>query len=403
MRIRLLSLLGALAAILTLAVACGDDDGPSASPSGSGSANGTPADVGPAQAVAVFALADGTHAVVEALLERDDIRLVLAAESSREDASFDGLTVPGDFEIIGTSTASTARANEAFEAGYEDAAGSPPDDTARQTYDAVYVAALAAAAANNSDPAAVAVHMPYVANPPGEIVGPGADEFARALTLLAEGADINYVGVSGLVDLDANGDLSKGATEVWKLINGAIAPLETRDVDLAAEIEAENPPGSPAPAAEPPADPLVGTTSTDVSAAEIATEEINAAGGVFGQPVEQVGGEGAAQVVIASSADTAPAEDVVVLSLSSTADPNTADDHLFRLAPPATLQAPVLANLAGEREIGVICVVHSDDPAAQAMATAFKTAFEHKGGAVRQVFALAGGDETDLLAECIGE
>jgi ABC-type branched-subunit amino acid transport system substrate-binding protein len=402
MRFRLLILTTGLTGIVTLALACGDDDGSSPSPSG-GSPGPTAADVGPAEAVAVFAPAEGTHAVVEALLARDDIRLVLAAESSRDAASFDGLTVPGDFEIVGASTASTARANEAFEAAYEDAAGSPPDDTARQTYDAVYVAALAAAAANNSDPAAVATHVPYVANPPGEIIGPGADEFARALTLLAEGADVNYVGVSGLVDIDANGDLSKGAVEVWKLINGAVAPLETRDVDLAAEIEAENPPGSPAPAAEPPGDPLVGTTTTDMSAAEIATEEINAAGGVFGQPVQQIGGEGAAHIVIASAADTAPAEDVVVLSLSTTADPNTADDFLFRLAPPATLQAPVLANLAVEREIGVICVVHSDDPAGQAMATAFKTAFEHKGGAVRQVFALASGDEGDLLAECIGD
>jgi hypothetical protein len=292
--------------------------------------------------------------------------------------------------------------NEAFEAAYEEATEGEPDDTARQTYDAVYVAALAAAAANNSEAAAIAAHLPYVANPPGEIVGPGADEFSRALIILGEGRDINYVGVSGLVDLDANGDLSKGATEVWKVINGQIAPLETRDVDLAAEIEAEVPPGALSPADSAPGEPLVLTTSADTDAADLAIAEITEAGGVFGQPIEQLEDGGEPNVVIASSADTAPATDAVVLSLSTTPDPTTADDHLYRLAAPQTLQAAVLANIAREREIGVVCVVHSDDPAGQAMSAAFRTAFEHKDGAVRQEGRLGTAPVADLLADCIG-
>ena len=90
------------------------------------------------------------------------------------------------------------------------------------------------------------------------------------------------------------------------------------------------------------------------------------------------------------------------ISLSTSADPTTAADQLFRLAPPQTLQTPVLANLAGERDVSIVCVVHSDDPAGQAMAGAFKVAFEQKGGAVRRTVTLGEGDTAELLDGCIG-
>ena len=45
----------------------------------------------------------------------------------------------------------------------------------------------------------------FVANAPGEKVGPG--DMAKALELLKDGKDIDYVGVAGEQEIDENGDV----------------------------------------------------------------------------------------------------------------------------------------------------------------------------------------------------
>ena len=60
-----------------------------------------------------------------------------------------------------------------------------------------------------------------VANPPGEVVGPGLEGISRALTLLAEGQDVNYEGAAGPVDFDEHGDVV-GPIEIWKIEGGEI-------------------------------------------------------------------------------------------------------------------------------------------------------------------------------------
>ena len=66
--------------------------------------------------------------------------------------------------------------------------------------------ALAAAKAGSDDRQAIRDALPEVANPPGEVVGPG--EFAKALELIAAGEDINYEGAAGSQDFDENGDVA---------------------------------------------------------------------------------------------------------------------------------------------------------------------------------------------------
>ena len=51
-----------------------------------------------------------------------------------------------------------------------------------------------------------------VANPPGEVVGPG--DIARALELVRDGEDINYIGASGDVDFDEFGNVVS-SMRVW--------------------------------------------------------------------------------------------------------------------------------------------------------------------------------------------
>ena len=59
----------------------------------------------------------------------------------------------------------------------------------------------------------------FVANAPGEKVGPG--DMAKALELINDGKDIDYVGVAGDQEIDANGDVSN-TIEVWTIENGKV-------------------------------------------------------------------------------------------------------------------------------------------------------------------------------------
>ena len=58
-----------------------------------------------------------------------------------------------------------------------------------------------------------------VANPPGEIVGPA--DIAKALELVREGKDVNYVGASGDVDFDEDGNVVS-SMRVWRVKDNTI-------------------------------------------------------------------------------------------------------------------------------------------------------------------------------------
>lgn len=98
----------------------------------------------------------------------------------------------------------------------------PPLPYIDTTYDAVVLIALAAAkAGTTTDSAAIRDALRDVANPPGEIVGPGIDGIKRALELIRQGKDINYEGAGGSQDFDDNGDVIS-TIEIWKIEGGAI-------------------------------------------------------------------------------------------------------------------------------------------------------------------------------------
>ncbi|MEK7248096.1 MAG: ABC transporter substrate-binding protein, partial [Chloroflexota bacterium] len=308
-----------------------------------------------------------------------------------------------------------------------------------QAYDAVYTVTLAAGAANSGDGAAIKDNLTYVANSPGEITNYGGEAFANAAEVLAaEGGDVNYIGASGQVDIDVSGEMSKGTAQTWKVLNGQIAPIETRDVDLAAESGDEVPTGELKRAEAPPAEPLViGVIVTDDeigtaidNAAQMAADEINGAGGVFGldvvlavETITDASGAGTAAsalidagagvIVGPVAADTAgPALDeakgasVPLLALSSAPELSALDGggFLFRLTPSLALQMPVLANLALEAEKSTVCVVYANSTAGETLAAAFKKAMDFKEATVRasEAFDPASGDYAALLESCIG-
>ena len=110
-----------------------------------------------------------------------------------------------------------------FDAAYEASfAVLPPLPYIDTTYDAVVLIALAAAkAGTTTDSAAIRDALRDVANPGGEVVGPGVDGIKRALDLIAQGKDINYEGAGGSQDFDENGDVIS-TIEIWKIENGKI-------------------------------------------------------------------------------------------------------------------------------------------------------------------------------------
>lgn len=112
----------------------------------------------------------------------------------------------------------------AFASAYTDAYAVelPVEPYLAETYDAVAVIALAAAkAGTTTDSVAIRDALRSIANPPGEVVGPGVAGIRRALSLIADGADINYEGASGAVDFDENGDVF-GPIEIWQITGGEI-------------------------------------------------------------------------------------------------------------------------------------------------------------------------------------
>ena len=158
----------------------------------------------------------------------------------------DGLQSPDMFAELGW---------DVFEGSYGTAAGAPETDAAamfqqaweeaygeipavpylREINDAIYLIALAAEQAGSTDSAAIRDALREVANEPGTAVGPGQEGWQAAVAAIDAGEDINYEGAAGSVDLDENGDVSKGTIIIWQVQGGAIETTDSREIDLGAE------------------------------------------------------------------------------------------------------------------------------------------------------------------------
>ncbi len=441
-------LAGALIALLAVAVtACGDDDDDDddGTPTDAPSATETdaPADDGVDALAAMFFPESGRVALREAL-EQGIIDEFLFVDGTKSQSMFDDLGVENFEGMSGTQPGSP---NEAFTTAFAAAGGDPDAPFVKEGYDAAYVLALAAVAANSTDGADIAAHLPFVSNPPGEVVGFGADEFERAIGLLAAGTDINFVGASGPVDFDANGDLASGAVEIWKIVDGEITFQEARNADVAGVAGVEVPEGTLNPAATAPTEALrLGTILSitgDLSdfgppiedVIELAISEINAGGGVFGLDVELSKGdsgtnadtgqseatrlieiEGVHAIIGAlSSGVTQPIAEnvaapagVVMISPASTAPAiTTADDDglLFRTPIADVAQGEVLAKLALDLGYTSVCTLYVNTAYGQGLSEAFTSNFEAGGGTVPEQVAIEQEQTTYVteLRRCVGD
>ncbi len=145
------------------------------------------------------------------------------AESAGEDA-VNGLrgTAPG--------TPDKEDATVAFDELYT---SSEPADVDRQTFDAqnfdaVVLCYLAAVAAGSTEGADMAAQIQTISAAPGDQYT--WEELPEAIEALQNGDDIDYLGASGQVDMDENGDATAGVYDIYEFKDGAPAPIDEVEV-----------------------------------------------------------------------------------------------------------------------------------------------------------------------------
>ncbi|MEO7221909.1 MAG: ABC transporter substrate-binding protein [Devosia sp.] len=87
------------------------------------------------------------------------------------------------------------------------------------SYDSVFLLALAIEKNGKADRDGLSAALREVANAPGEVILPG--EWKKAVELIKAGTDINYQGASGEIEFDKVGDVA-GAIEYFAVEGGAV-------------------------------------------------------------------------------------------------------------------------------------------------------------------------------------
>ncbi|MCH8346216.1 MAG: ABC transporter substrate-binding protein [Chloroflexi bacterium] len=420
-RHKLLLIVGAMFVGLLVFAACngnGDDDGDDVTP-----ADGeTPAATTAVEALAAICFPESCRTALREAIEQGLIDQFIFVDGSKSQDMFDDIGVENFEGMSGTAPgAADPDLAEAFEDAYNASEFGPIPALPflRESYDAVYLIALAAAAANSTDSEDIRDNLRYIANPGGEVINPGTAGFTTALELLEAGEDIDYEGAAGPQDFDANGDVAKGAIEIWKIVDGEITVQSSTVSDLGTAAE-----GTLSRADTTPTDPLkIGILvpfTGDLSdfgpaffdAAKLAAQEINAAGGVFGQDIVLVDAdtgtieatgiesantlidvEGVSAIVgAASSAVTLPIAEsvtgpagILMISPSSTSPALTEvadNDFLFRSTISDAAQGVVLAELAIDLGFTSVCTFFVNTAYGEGLADQFKETFEALGGTV---------------------
>lgn len=439
-----------LIALLTLAMACGDDDDDDDDDTSATATEGSPTEAdgtdepsGEVEALIAPFFPQSGRVILREAIEQDIIDQFIFTDGTKSQSMFDEIGVEPFEGMQGTQPGAP---NDDFVAAFEAIGEDPGAPYVQEGYDNAYLLALAAASANSTDGAAIQQNLRFVANAPGEPIGIGPEEFARAVALLEAGEDIDFGGATGVLGLDENGDLSAGAIGTWQIVDGLIEFQGAREVDLASAAGTEVPPGEQVRSDTAPTEPLklgsIMSSTGDLAdfgppieaAIQMAIDEINEGGGVFGQDVilasaddgtlpEQgqaearrlIDVEGVHAIIGALSSDVtlaiaenvaAPANIVVISPASTAASITTANDsdYLFRTPIQDAAQAGVLAELADEQGFSTVCVLYVNTSYGQGLSEAFTEEFEALGGTVANQVSIEAQQTTYVseLRACVG-
>jgi ABC-type branched-subunit amino acid transport system substrate-binding protein len=97
-----------------------------------------------------------------------------------------------------------------------------------QNFDAVILCYLAAVAAGSTDGQEMADGLRDITNAPGTKFT--WQQLPDAIRALQNGDDIDFVGAAGEIDLDENGDPTKGVYDVYRIENADFSPIRQVDV-----------------------------------------------------------------------------------------------------------------------------------------------------------------------------
>ena len=309
--------------------------------------------------------------------------------------------------------------------------GDPSSPFISEGFDAAVLLALAIEKADAADGASIKAALRDVANPPGTKVGPG--DIARALQLVRDGQDIDYVGAAGSQDFDAQGDVLN-TIEVWRVVDGAITstgqfvnPNET--INLPADTGGAMMGGS--------LTTRIGTlldATGDLSsfgppiqkAVDLAVQLVNDAGGVNGVELEVVHRDSGTSEQIATDAasalvnidgvggivgslssgvtlavarsQTIPGGVVLISPASTSPALSTLNDNdlLYRTTVSDALQGVVLAQLAHQLEYDNVATLYINNPYGEGLTRNFANQMQEFGRNVSQQVAIEGGQPSYL-------
>jgi ABC-type branched-subunit amino acid transport system substrate-binding protein len=137
----------------------------------------------------------------------------------------DNVDITNGMRATAPGTPAEGPASKAFDELWNN---SPPQDVERQTFDgqnfdAVILCYLAAVAAGSTDGEDMAGELRDISGPPGKQYS--WEDLPEAVKALQNGEDIDYLGASGEIDLDENGDPTLGVYDQLRFSNGKIAPF----------------------------------------------------------------------------------------------------------------------------------------------------------------------------------
>ena len=267
---------------------------------------------------------------------------------------------------------------------------------AGETYDAVIVTALAAQAAGTND---ANVFKAFVNGM--TVGGEACTDFAACLEIINNGGNVDYNGVSGPLSFTDAGEPAEASFGILQF--GEDNQLDEDATEFVLAGDSANATGDEGPAYAAPGAtgeplvigtllPLTGNLAflgpPEVAGARLAVNDINAAGGVLGQPVQLIEGDsgdastdtatqtvdrllqGGVNAIIGAASsgvsltviDRITGSGVVQFSPANTSDQFTDynDNGLyFHSAPPDTLQARALSDLIindGNNTVGIMAL-----------------------------------------------
>ena len=363
-----------------------------------------------ADAVALVSFAEGAQ-IMRDLLEAGVPPSAMYGPDGMYDPGLPDLVDPSNPNVVDGFTAITVgntagQAGDDFEARLVALIGDEEGVAfAGNSYDCVIVMALASLAAGSTRGPDIIAQVSAVTSG-----GEKCFSYRECAGLLSDGADIDYDGVSGPLELDEVGDPSFARYQIGQFQDGELAEIGTQDVNLDDPSGAA--PDAPSAAGQP--ELVIGRVMPEtgalaflsppmVEAARLAVEDVQAAGGnvrmltgdtgtdpdVASEAVNRLLGEGA-DVIVGAAASGISQSFILTLydaqipqcSPSNTSPSFSTQDNAafyFRTVPPDQAVSPIIANVVAADGATNVAIVARADDYGNALADLVKAGLEDLG------------------------